>query len=335
MIRKNSILLSVITSLGFIPSMVLAQTAEIPSMNNMPSESVLERFESGSIPPALQYLIDSGVSLTFLGDAGGILGYLGESPSGNVQTFYLTPDGKHVVAGVLFKQGGVNVSGIQINDMKNRFEQARKNAERASEDIKGINIDSNVAPRIPDTMTEVTPTDIKNGEAAIASKETYLSNRDIEEFKTDLDQAAWFSVGAGDAPVLYMLADPQCPFCHKAWQEIRPMIMSREISVRVILVAGLQGSEPRSISILSRDEPGRAWFAGEGSTKSMPIAPPPGSNSEEFQRGRGYLNTNMTFMEKHNLDATPFFFTFDKEGDLYESRGWPEDSDLFFSILRG
>lgn len=331
---KNRKIVGFLTALGLFATGSNAQTVEIPPISNLPSENFVKRFEDGSVPEALQYLIDSGVTLTFLGDAGGLLGYLGESPSGSVQTFYLTPDGKHVIAGVLFREGGVNVSGIQLNDMRQRFEQARKSADTASEEIQSLKLGSTVEPNVPNTITEVTPTDIKNGEAQVVTVDSYLSDFGVDEFEKDLDKVAWFSVGSSDAPVLYMLSDPQCPFCHKAWKDLRPMIMSRELSVRVIMVSGLEGSTPKAISILSREEPGRAFFAGEGSTKSMPIAPPPNSSSSDFKRARGYLNTNMAFMEKYNLDATPFFFAFNEEGKLFESRGWPREPDVFFSVIR-
>src|SRR3546814_6411767 len=51
-------------------------------------------------------------------------GYLGESPTGRMQTFYVSPDGNHVVAGLLFRNGGVNVTGVQIGEMQSRFEKA-------------------------------------------------------------------------------------------------------------------------------------------------------------------------------------------------------------------
>lgn len=318
--------------LGSTSTVSYAQTAEIPTI---PSEGVVQRLENNVVPPALKYLMDNGVKLTYLGDAGGLMGYLGESPSGTVQTFYLAPDGNHIIAGVLFKSGGVNVTGVQMYDMKNRFEAAKKMAEGVSEELSQMSPQSSIEPKITSGLTEVTPTQIQNGEAAIVTKDKYLSDKNLDDFKVDIDKVAWFSVGASDAPVLYMLADPNCPFCHNAWKELRPMIMAREISVRVILVAGLEGSEPEAISILSRDEPGRAWFAGEGSTDSMPVAPPPSSSSSKYQEAVKYLKTNTEFMDRYELDATPYFFTFDADGVLYESRGWPREKDVFFSILRG
>lgn len=322
--------LSLALSGGFVVS-GNAQTAEI---SNLPSEGIVQRLENDIVPPALKYLMDGGVKLTYLGDAGGLMGYLGESPTGTVQTFYLTPDGNHVIAGVLFKSGGVNVTGVQMYDMKNRFEAAKKTAEEASDAIIQTNPQSLILPKITSGLTEVTPTQIQNGEAALVTTAKYLSDKDTDTFNNDLDKVAWFSVGLSDSPVLYMLADPNCPFCHSAWNELRPMIMAREISVRIILVAGLEGSEPKALSILARDEPGRAWFAGEGATKSMPVAPPPASSSAGYQKAVRYLKTNTDFMNKYDLDATPYFFTYDKEGKLYESRGWPREKDVFFSILR-
>ena len=330
---KNNVKLALIVS-GVMISSTYSLSAQTAEISNLPSGGVIQRLENDVIPPALKYLMDNGVKLTYLGDAGGLAGYLGESPSGTVQTFYLAPDGSHVIAGVLFRNGGVNVTGVQMYDMKSRFEAAKKMAEGVSDELSTIQPQSLIEPKITAGLTEVTPLQIQNGDAAIVTKDKYLSDKNLDDFNSDIDKVAWFSVGASDAPVLYMLADPNCPFCHNAWKELRPMIMAREISVRVILVAGLEGSEPEALSILSRDEPGRAWFAGEGSTASMPVAPPPNSGSSEYQEAVKYLRTNTEFMNKYELDATPYFFTIDKEGVLYESRGWPREKDVFFSILR-
>lgn len=319
-------------STGLFSQFAFAQESQIQVD---PSEQLIERLEKKEVPPALQYLMDEGVKLTFLGDAGGMKGYLGESPSGKVQTFYLAPDGNHVVAGTLFRRGGVNVTGVQITDLKGRFDEAREKVQEASEAIAGATPENPVVDMPVEGMEQVTSEDIASGKTAMITAEDYLSERDAVAFKADVEKAAWFSVGAPEAPVVYMVADPQCPFCHQAWNELRPMVMERSVTVRVILIAGLEGSEPLAISILSRSEPARAWFAGEGSTDNMPVAPAPDKNSKEYAEGQTFLNSNTEFMQKYELDATPFLFVIGKDGKLYESRGWPQDKDAFFSAVKG
>src|SRR3546814_17821340 len=89
------------------------------------------------LPPAVRYLKAQGVTLTFLGDEGGMRGYLGESPTGRLHTFYVSPDWNHVVPGQLFRNGGVNVTGIQIGERQIPFERAREGSA-ADPDRKSV-----------------------------------------------------------------------------------------------------------------------------------------------------------------------------------------------------
>ena len=94
---KSLMIAGTLSALG---TMSYAQNVEL---SYVPSGNLMDKLDKQALPAALEYLIESGVSLTYLGDAGGIAGYLGESPTGKIQTFYITPDGNHVIAGVLFK----------------------------------------------------------------------------------------------------------------------------------------------------------------------------------------------------------------------------------------
>lgn len=326
LLRGTALALST-TALG---GAALAQ--QIPSI---PSDRVIQQLEDAKAAPVLQYLMDSGVKLTYLGDAGGLEAYLGESPTGSTQTFYLTPDKNHVVAGVLFREGGVNVTGVQIAEMQDRYEEAKKRAAAAGETLGTATPQAVPAPTANSSLTALTPEEIQAGAAVTPSAEEYLSNRDLDGFRAELEDTAWFGIGAETAPTVYMVVDPNCPFCHRIWEDLRPMVMTREISLRLIMIAGLKGSEPKAVSILSREDPGRAWMAGEGSTKSMPVAAPPAAASSSFKDAMRYLERNMAFIDKHEITSTPHLFYFDKEGTLYESRGIPKDRTVFFSALEG
>lgn len=99
--------------MGLLVSSVQAQTSSL-----MQRESLL--------PPVLTWLQQQGSKLTLIGEEGGLKGYLVESPTGKMQSVYVTPDGKHIVAGILLQQGGSNITGIQIGEMRQRFDDASK-----------------------------------------------------------------------------------------------------------------------------------------------------------------------------------------------------------------
>lgn len=131
-------------------------------------------------------------------------------------------------------------------------------------------------------------------------------------------QVAWFKVGAEGTPVVYMVADPQCPFCHRAWSVLRNKINNGQLTVRVILIAGLQGSQDKSVSILSRANPGHAWNLGEGSTENVQIAPAPAPNTDTYKTGMERLMANMHFVDEMKIiHSTPYFIYTGKDGRLY------------------
>jgi protein-disulfide isomerase len=78
------------------------------------------------LPPVLAWLQQQGNKLTLIGEEAGLKGYLLESPTGKLQSVYVAPDGKHVILGLLYQQGGKNVTGVQLGEMRQRFDSAAK-----------------------------------------------------------------------------------------------------------------------------------------------------------------------------------------------------------------
>jgi protein-disulfide isomerase len=166
------------------------------------------------------------------------------------------------------------------------------------------------------------------GGASLPVPSTPASNNSADKFVSLIPQArfnelmdtqvAWFKVGVENTPVVYMVADPQCPFCHRAWAALRNKINNGELTVRVILIAGLPDSQDKAVSILSRANPGQAWNLGEGSVEGVKIAPSPDTNSEAYRKGMERLTANMTFVnEMKIIKSTPYFIYTGKDGRLY------------------
>lgn len=327
---------------------VMFSTGAALAQENNPLQNLPE-----PLPPALAYLEESGVKLTHLGSHGGMEGYLGESATGKLQTFYLTPDGEHVVAGLLFRRGGLNVTGVQIDAMKRRFEGARESMENAGDSVGELKLGDQVEvmdmPQLPDANVSglsstsslvESVSQVDAGQESGASLDElqrqtidYTSSIDRDAFLNDVESVAWFSVGLDEAPILYMVADPQCPYCHAAWQQLRPKVMNGDINLRVILVDYLTGSRDKSISLLARDEPGRAWLTGEGSVQGMNVQSPPPSDSQEYLDGVSYLNINRDFAAIYEFDATPYLIYDGSDGELRSSRGIPDNLDAFLDFI--
>lgn len=165
-----------------------------------------------------------------------------------------------------------------------------------------------------------------------ASAEKWVSSLDRGAVERALNDTPWFRVGLESAPAVYMVVDPQCPFCHAAWARLKDLVWARKIQVRVIMIAGLKGSLPKAISILSR-EPGKAWFAGEGSTDGVEIAAPPAENSAEYALGQKALVKTAAFVRQFGLNRTPTLLYIGKDNRLYSSEGLPEDVGAFLAGL--
>jgi protein-disulfide isomerase len=90
------------------------------------------------LPPVLSWLQQQGNKLTLIGEEAGLKGYLLESPTGKLQSVYVAPDGKHVVLGLLYEQGGKNVTGVQLGEMRKRFDNAAKALGSRTENASAV-----------------------------------------------------------------------------------------------------------------------------------------------------------------------------------------------------
>jgi protein-disulfide isomerase len=352
--------LAAVTALGAAPAF---PDDAVSPLANRPQE----------LPPVLRFLTAKGVKLTWIGDQGGVHGYLAEEEHGKMQPVYVTPDGEHLLVGILVRNGGVNETGIQIGEMQQRWADAKRQMDAAQKQFGGASASSLPAappsvpaiasalapaapPPVPDQQPPAGPRPpdaTLSGPAAIApapavpapgsavaaapapvpaaaSAQAFLSPFQKDKFLADAEQAAWFTVGSDTAPALFMIADPQCPYCHAAWHELRQMIVDHKLRVNVVLIGGLKGSEPLAISLLARKEPGKAWFIGEGSEDGTPIAPPPAAESKDYREAKGFVALNSKFAGTYMKQGTPFFAYVGKDGKLYSAEG-PKDLAAFLA----
>lgn len=336
------------------------------------------------VPPVVYWLQSQGVKLTFLGEEGGLRGYLGESANGKMQTFYVAPDGKHVIAGILFKNGGTNITGVQIGEMRARFDAAASDfgaatvngskiepAPKASsspvaaepdpappasapadaKEPEGKPAAAGTAPSLPALPAPEAPSLPAPGgeapakpEAAAVSlpeakgpvagakgnpSELWISKIDKAEFLEAANKTPFFEVGTLNAPAtLWMVADPQCPYCHKAWDYLRPLVYDKKIKIRVILIAGLPGSEPLARDLLSRPLPARTWLDSDAGTNLKLEAD---QKSPEWEKAGEFLSMNMDFARKFGVDRTPFLGYTAEDGQFYSALGLPSDLESFLS----
>lgn len=348
---------SVFSFLGVLMVSTTIAHAQVPTPAQQLTDDIkvtnaLEKATDASVP-SLAYLRAQGVTLTYLGNDGGNEGYLGIAPDGKMQAFYLSNDKTKLIPGMMFgfmNKQVVNVTADQILSMKNRVLQEKAALERKQADIqkgqdaiKTESSDLDARTKLinqASTMLNGNETgDIKNdgnipmpannntpvpatGSTADNSMDKWLvPNADIGKFAKDIDNVYWFSVGKKDAkvPVLYMIADPQCPFCHRAWGEIRNLVFSGKLNVHIIMISGLPGSDGPAAELLSRANPGLSWLQGEGSTDgAIPMSTP--TSAKEYKAAENYVHVNSAYANRMNVKKTPWL-AYIKNGKLYELQG--------------
>ena len=86
-----------------------------------------------------------------------------------------------------------------------------------------------------------------------------------QRFRFPTRASASFLIGTA-GPILTMVADPNCAFCHQDWiRVLGPRIAAGTLRVRVVLVAIVDPATARvrAAAILSASDPGQAWAQDE------------------------------------------------------------------------
>ena len=86
-----------------------------------------------------------------------------------------------------------------------------------------------------------------------AYDEQYTPKPDPAKLLAALGPDPWLvEEGAPTAPLIYAYADPNCIYCNKLWNDIRPYVQSGKVRVRWVLLAFLKTtSKGRAAAILS------------------------------------------------------------------------------------
>lgn len=147
-----------------------------------------------------------------------------------------------------------------------------------------------------------------------------------EQTWSALGNSTWVGDGSADAKrVVYMFTDPNCPFCHKFWEQARPWVDGGLVQIRHILVAVLsETSAGKAAAILASADPEKAMHEHEsaGANKGIqPLATIPSKLAAT-------LESNNRLMTDLQIEGTPGIFYFDGDGELQIQRGAPLDEHL-------
>ncbi|NTF17291.1 thioredoxin fold domain-containing protein [Agrobacterium rubi] len=386
-IRKLLLLSTMLMATPSLAQEPAAPAATAARPDEIKAQSPLAAREQ-ALAPVLSWMQAIGVKLTYLGDEGGLSGYLAEDATGKMQTIYVTPDREHVIAGLLLKRGGDNITGVQVGEMRERFAKAAEQyvpkeatdtrpstTEPSTPAAKKEVGEAEPADPEPATATQpapsepapaetapspapaaAVPADVPSEEKAgvdaqqqsaitpalalpVATgpaegaggnpSEIWSSPIEKERFLKAVADVPYFEVGSMNAPItLYEIADPQCPYCHAAWDYIKPLVFEKKIKVRVILIAALNGSEPKAREILASGLPARRWIESDAG-KNLKLEMDP--ESQPFKDSMSFLDKNMDFARQFGVDRTPFLGYVGFDGKFYSALGLPSDLKSFLS----
>lgn len=152
--------------------------------------------------------------------------------------------------------------------------------------------------------------------------------------KKPLADSAWQQLGASQwiadgsekaARVVYVFTDPNCPYCHKFWNDARPWVNSGKVQLRHVLVGILGPTSPgKAAALLAAKDPSSALSQHEqqqtlGGLK--PMSPIPANV-------RAQLDANFRLMQQLGSAATPTIFYKDAQGRLQKMQGAPSAEKL-------
>ena len=138
-----------------------------------------------------------------------------------------------------------------------------------------------------------------------------------------LENSTWIAEGAKHPHrVIYVISDTECPYCHRLWQQVQPMLDHGSVQVRYVLVAVIKPeSLGRAAAILSESNPAAALRRHEAHFRDSPIKP----MLHVPAKLESKLQANNNLMSQMGVSGTPAIIYRDADGHLRLIDGLPSD----------
>lgn len=133
--------------------------------------------------------------------------------------------------------------------------------------------------------------------------------------------------GPTDKPEIYVFSDPNCPFCHKFWEQSRDWVAQGKVQIHWIMVGFLKPSSAGiSAAILTSDDPVKTMNAfesrqGKGSARVEPMQNIPDDLRTVIEQ-HGQLMADLGF------SGTPGLFFRNTDGQWQAITGLPDQAAL-------
>ena len=142
----------------------------------------------------------------------------------------------------------------------------------------------------------------------------------------ELDKATWIAEGSAHPKrIVYVFTDTECPYCHKLWQAIQPMLVGGNVQVRHIIVAVIAPqSLNRAAAILDSADPKAAFRQHEASFGHSTIQPEATVPPATAKR----IAANTALMAKLGIQGTPATVHKDAAGKIQIEPGMMPTDEL-------
>ena len=266
--------------------------------------------------PVLTRLASHGAKLYALGTQHGMQGVFARNGR-FFQVFYVTPDGKAAVAGVMWNAAGRNVTLRQVRRVPDLVPQVKIG------DVGNRPATRHVAYRVGSAPAgAVAPTQ----QPAPASLPGGLPKGTLFQALAMSDHG---TIGKAGAPRVWMMMDPLCSYSIAAMRRLMPEVDAGKLRISVVPLSILDYedhgmSTPEAKIMLSQPARQMAadWIdrglAGEHAS--------PGASAK--------LAYNMSLARAIDLKGTPTLLWHEQDGRVGRSNGLPSDLGSFIASIR-
>jgi thiol:disulfide interchange protein DsbG len=182
--------------------------------------------------------------------------------------------------------------------------------------------------------------DAKGQDVNHASLEHAVAGPMTDATWSQVERSTWIADGSDKAPkIVYVLTDPNCPYCNKLWSDARPWVDSGKVQLRHIMVGILTPtSAGKAAALLADKNPAAALDAHErtnvaSTAKTLASGRPKPLGNEGLKplaiipaAISAKLEGNASLMTSLRLQATPALIWRDAKGMLQTRTGAPDNA---------
>ncbi|MFP4313410.1 MAG: thiol:disulfide interchange protein DsbG [Alphaproteobacteria bacterium] len=252
------------------------------------------------LPEPIQNLVNEGAQIRYLGRDYGVDGWL-TVKNGQEQYFYVLPDQKAFLMGVMFDNTGQVVTVDQVQRL-----------QKKGDDMLDMLADESMS-MIEEKIDEQ------------ASQQTQFKSPS-EQLYADIESSNWVPLGEAGAPIMYAFIDPQCPHCHSMIEDMKTSYLDTgRAQLRIVPIGFREETRAQSAFLLAAPDPQRRFYNFlEGDTDALP------ARAEINQQG---VQRNLAIMQSWKFDVTPLVVYRAKDGTVKIVRGRPQDVPALISDL--